>query len=960
MKFRPFIISLFVAVSAVAFSAYATEGPDSIDFTRLEENVLHGTLPCGTQYYIVRSLRPAYKTNFYLLNNIGSTVEEDNERGFAHFIEHMAFNGTKNFPGRSFISDLERHGVKFGYDINAYTGYDATVYNISNVDMTGSEKMVDKCLKILKDIAQNLTLDDDAIEKERKIIYEEWRQGATVIDRYIRRAYPVIFGEGNRYATRLPIGDPDVLLNFSPDSLRTFYRKWYQPQHQAVMVIGYVEPLEVEKAIKKIWCDVKRPENPSVRQWVQIPDHKGVHATAFTDKEFPGSQIDFWWKLPVPPRDQRRTLEYFQEMMLSLIVNEIMTSRIQDVMQEEDTPWTSAMSEYDDYDSADSKDGFRLFVLYDVKNRDRALTRLIAEAKRAASFGVTYSEFAAAKETLNVRFRRYADEVSNRNNNDIFDEVSQYFLKAIPAPPREVMRDHALQFLDTINAGTVSALMSRILRPDNLVVTIAENSIFNADRLSAGLAERVDSIWHSLTVEPLADSCDIYNRPIMDYVPMPGKARQSIDLNPFQGKMFALSNFAKVIVCTSRVVDNEVEFRAVRRGGFSQWIDAGCGEAMLGDDIVDIGGLGSFSANDLNKRLQSKDITVVTEYDPYFEAVSATCPPDDIETMLQLIHLRMSDIRRDSVAFDNWKKAAAGYLSNFYDTPEGKLAMAADSVVYGDQKPMCHSLTKADVEAIDYNRVLDIARSRIADAAKYTYIITGDFDVDSVVPLVERYIGSLPESVNFKPDTIVPADRKALPGKRMFEFDVASVVESDVVNLYYEFAAPYTLKDDMSLEILVNILDDKLLQLLRIDSGATYNATVNSRASEVDSLYSLSVSFECAPGAGRGLVAKVCDAIAQIAGNGPDNEKFASVRSYLCEQEYLNVAQQHYPMEYFTHLVLYGNDNVALRPFVMEKITAGDVQRMARAMINPDTDATVIMRKRNLSGVSTDASEAVE
>ncbi len=909
----------------------------------IDPQVTYGKLPNGLSYYILYSPRPAYKTNFYLINNTGSTVEEDDERGFAHFTEHSAFNGTKLYPGKSLINTLERHGLRFGYDVNANTGYDATVYNISNVDMSQGDEMIDTCLLMLKEIACNLTLDDASVDNERKIILEEWRRGADAFERYTRRALPLFFGAENRYATRQPIGQPEIIAGFPPEKLRNFYRKWYQPQHQAVVVIGYVRPKEVEAAISRIWRDAGVPAQPSERVWQQIDDHKGIKASAFTDMQFPGCQMDFWWKLALPPRGERNRLEYVLDCYVGTVAYMIMQNRMADIIHEPDSPWTGAAADYDQYYFSDCKDGFRLYALYDVARREEALSRLIAEAKRASEFGVTADEMEVTKQVLRKNAKKSAQDISEKNNDDLFVRVSEHFLKTNPVMPPDFESETLCNFLDTLSLTTVGSFLSKVLRPDNLSVMIAEKSAFDADSLARGLDAKIDSIWNEIEVGPLADN-NLMSRPLMADPPKGGAILKSSEFKGIPARKYLLSNGACVILCKSNVLSDEIEFRAVRRGGYTALFRYGFAEAVLADILADIGGIGDFSANELRKRLAATKIDITTTYNPYTEVISAECGADEIEEMLQLVNMRMASVREDSVAFENWRKSTIGLLNDRLNTPDGVFSDSIRSVLYGHDKIALRRVSPADVDTVSYRRALDIVRQRLSGPTHYTYILTGDFNCDSISPLIAKYIGSLPASDAAPSDSIVKVDRLAVPGVRRVDFSVVMPTPTARVYMAYEIHRTYMVKDEMTVEVLANILDKKLLESLRTEAGATYGADTGGSSGEVDGYHSLFVTFDCDPEKADSMVAIVEQELRNLAQEGPDAEMFGTIHDYLIEEKYVSTLQQHYPMEYFTHAVLYGNNNVADHVPEMTRVSRRNVQSMASDMSNAPVRVTIVMR----------------
>ena len=907
----------------------------------LDPAVRHGQLPCGLSYYIMYSPRPAYKANLYLITLAGSVCEEENERGLAHFLEHCAFNGSEHFPRKGIQTTLERHGLKFGYDINAATELDVTTYNLSNVDMPVNPSMLDTCLLALKDIACSLTLSDDAIEAERPIIIEEWREGADAFERYTMAAMPVLFGEGNRYAHRMPIGTPQVLQSFKPQELRDFYRRWYQPQHQAIVVIGYVRLDDVEAAIKRLWADVLPAASLTPRVWEQIPDHPDVRAGAFADPEFPGCQMDFWWLLPKPPRGQRSTLADYKDGLTSTLAMLALGSRIQDVLHEPDAPWTGGGADYDKYYVADSRNGFRLYAIYDRARRDEAMRRLITLAKTAAEAGLPHAELEAAREQV----RSYADvhpqKMDERNNDEIFADLSRYIINddvmLAPYVEQAIMRE----LLDSISDADINAFLRRTLRPANLAVMLAEKG--DSAPASDSIASTVRRLWAEAEVDTVSAVDTTAALPLMAEEPQPGQLVEALTDEPFGAKICTFANGARVVICPSRVLSNQVDFAAVRPGGFAALVDSGYAEALFASDLAEASGMGAFSSNALRRRLAPTGIQLSTVTAYHSDVLMGSCRMDEIPTLLQLARLRMTEPRTDTVAFANWKRAAVGSIADSRGTPEVTFADSVSIAYYGHRHPLARDVSEEGVDTLSYPRAMRIFARSMRNPASFTYIITGDFNPDSIIPLAARYIGSLPAA---KPAPKAKPDYRlrALPGIRSVDFTFPMGDDKATAHIGYELHRTFNVKSEMTLQALRLILETMLTQALRTEQGATYGTEVQADASEEDATLSLSVTFHTRASALDNTLATVRALLADIALRGPDAEMFQQVHSYLCENYYTATQQQLYPLEYYMRLALTGRRTVADRVPAIAAVTPSDVASLAASLLQADAEVTVTMR----------------
>lgn len=932
---------LFLLALATLLPCAASEPDRDVTVTN-DPAILQGTLPCGLTYYIYRCLRPAYRTNFYLINNIGSTVESDTERGMAHFTEHMAFNGSRHFPGRSIVSTLERHGLEFGYDINAFTTHDATVYNISNIDALEGDQLTDTCLMMLKDIACGLTLADDDINSERRVIMEEWRQGNDAFQRISGKILTLLFGPDHPYGSRMPIGIPEVISTFRPEDLRRFYSTWYQPQHQAIVVIGYVDPQNVEKAIKRIFKDMKKPSHPSLRVWPQVADNTGITGGVITDPELGGCQIDMWFKIPIPPRNMRDRTGYFFDSFTSDMAYIILQSRMSDIPDEPGSPWSNSLVDNSQFYLADSKDGFRLACNYDRNKRASALSRLVNEAKRAALYGVTDDEMQMAAEAVRNIAKSLPTAVDEKNNDEQFERISEHFLKRNPVLQPDEEARIMLEFADTITATTVNTFLRRWLTRENTTIVMAEKAPDRASVPSdSAFLRTVDSLWHHLTPEPPAVDT-LYRRPLIPHLPNPGRVVSAVGDSVFPARHYTFGNGARVTVCRSSVLADQTDIRAVRRGGQSVLLDSGYIDGMCVPDLADLGGLGQFSQAELRKKFAHTQVNLETIHTPYAEIINGSSELNQIEPLLQLMHLRLTGVRSDTELYSNWAKNIRATILDNADDPVTIFSDSIRVALYGHNHPYLRTITVADIDTLSYSHALKLFSSRIANPVDFDFIITGNFEPDSIVPLLEKYIGSLPG----QPSRREPhhrIDRLARDGHREVSFTLPMSSPVSKAYLAWEIHRTYTITDEMTLSVLESILEKRLLQSLRTESGATYTPNIGSTSGEVDGFHSLFISFDTNADMLEQMVDTARAQLLRIATEGIDDDTFVSVRDYLLENEYVSTMQQFYPMEYFTHLALYADKHRSERVPALSFITPDQVQTLARDFVNAPVSVIVKM-----------------
>lgn len=907
----------------------------------LDSAILYGKLSNGLTYYILQNHRPAYKANFYLLVNIGSTVEEPNQAGYAHMVEHLAFCGSAHFPQGALVETLQQRGISFGYDINASTSHDATVYNICNVDTRLGSGLIDTCLLALKDISCALAFDPPMVEREKMVILEEWRQDNGPFARLTEKMFPVLFGAGNRY-NRMPIGSPAEVSGATPASLKAFYEKWYQPQHQAIVVIGSIDPTEIEERIKAMWGDVPVPTHPSVREWEQIDDHAGVIAGVVTDTQFPGCQMDLWFKVDIPPRNERDRVSYLNNSFLGYMAQKTLTRRLADILYEPDSPFTGARAEFSQYYLADSKDGFRAYALYDRNKREKALTRLITEIKRLAAYGITDTEMLLNIKAMKSMVDNLPVSLEEQNNYEQYDRVSVHFLKGNVVLSAADQIDAYRNFIDTVRADDIRAFVRRCLKPDNLAAMLVEKETDSSTTPTAEKFRRmITEIWDTAAVRPyIMDTA--YMRPILSKKLKPGKIKDFDYDTLFLAKRYRLSNGARVAVCIRDVLTDEISLRAVQRGGESALLPTDFTDGTFAPDMAELGGVGDFSSTDLRRKYDGTGIDLSVIHTPYAEMIEGTSRVSELEELLALLHARLTSIRRDTTAFANWLATRKGMLNDLDNSPEKIFSDSIRSILYLDQRPLMRQIDMADLDTLDYDNALRLFSRRIAEPANFDFIIVGNFEFETVEPLIEKYIGSLPRARS-KPEVFPAFGRLAVDGERKVRFSMPSPSEGTKVYMAYELHTPYAMQDEMTLSILVSILEKEYIQALRSEAGGTYTPHVSAASGEADGFHSLFVSFDTNAQMAEGLVDKAEGILRDIAARGPDADLFKMARDYAVKSEYTATLQQDYPMTVLTHEALYGDIDPSLRLPCARRVTPEMVRQMAADLMNAPVKVTLIM-----------------
>ncbi len=930
------IFSLLIALLFPFISAAKTYTHDS--------EIRQGRLSNGLTYYIIPNYHSGWYVHLFLATNVGSVVEKPEEYGMAHFIEHCVFDGSKNFPDKSLKTQLENIGLKFGRDFNANTTYDFTTYYTAKVNGLSMD-VIRQAMTALHDMGNCADITDETVESERKIILEEWRQGDGAQHRIAEQMTAFLLGEDNPYSHPI-IGTEETISSFTPEGLREFYHKWYQPHHQALIVVGSVEPGEIIKIIKQVWKDVPAAPNPSVRQWTQVPDYEEMRATVITDPEFKGCQIDMWFPAKPSPRELRNTSEYFNEQLPAYIAGKIAEERMQDIMFSPDTPWSAAHADWDQFYCVDCRDAFRFYALYDRNIRNEAVERLITEAKRLAEHGVSQAELDRAIDELRAHAKKLDKDYEEISTMSAANKMMREFNTGNVFLDGKTEKKIYESFCDSLQVSTVNAFLKQILRPDNLAISITESLADGVDYPTMeGFLAMAKKMWADAKPEAMADDASL-DRPLIDHELTPGTILGMSEDSEFEAKLYTLSNGANVAVAFRDNESDLLTVRAVQRGGESVMLGQSFAEGYFGPTLLNQSGMGDFSALDLRRKLAGTKVDIDIRHHPYSEIIEGECRVKELETLLQLLHLRMTTVREDTTLFANWKRGQIGKLNDLRFDPDNVFSDSLRSMLYGHDNIYMRRPTAADIDTLDYHKALNMMRARMENAANWDFIITGNVKWKDTEKLICKYIGSLPgDGFQEAPEHhVVP--RKAIEGSSYVRFD--QVMEKPLTRVYqtYELHRPYTLEDEMALEVLKEILRKVFIEIIREQAGAAYSPSVGCASSEVDGLHSLFVSIDTNAEMAAPISQAISGTLTAMARHGIDEEIFAQVMRTMREEEGLEKFYQGYPMRYYTHQMLYHDRHVAERADALKQVTLEGLQQLVNDLMRAPARYSLIMNGR--------------
>lgn len=810
MKLRKIFAAALLLISAG--TAMAQQMPP----IPVDKDVKVGRLDNGLTYYIRHNNYPEHVASFYIAQKVGSINENDDQRGLAHLLEHLAFNGTEHFKDNDLQEYLRSIGVEYGRNLNAYTSIEKTVYYFTDVP-TQRISAVDSCMLILKDWSNGITLTQKAIDDERDVVHNEYRMSMVGQSRILERALPKLY-QGDKFGYRMPIGLMSVIDGCKPETLRAYYRKWYRPDNQAIIVVGDVDVNHIEDQIKKLFSGIKVPANAAK----VIPEQVAVNDTAIyvvdKDKEMQADIFQIYMKHEAFPDSLKGNMSYLAVGYMNNVIASMLNARFSEKAQEPDCPFLQAGAQDADYLLSSTMDAFTLLGVPKPGLAKEAYAAILREAKRVHDFGFTATEYQRAKDEFlssmekalsnkdkmkNEQFTtQYVDNfISHEPIPSIEDEAQIYNMLA-PNLPVEAINAYAKQLICQSDTNLVSLFMMRE----------ADGAVYPTEKELADVVKQV----RNEKLEAYVDH--VKQEPLMAQTPQAGKIKKTSENKALGYKELTLSNGAKVILKKTDFKDDEIQFAATANVGYSAFDKADAVLPMFFDAAISASGLGNFSNTELQKALAGKQVRIGTSISPFSHGLSGRSTPKDIETLMQLIYLQMTAVAKDQKSFDNLKNTYVTALANKDNNPDMVYQDSVQSTLYLGNK-MARIPSADEVKSVDYDRILDLAKQFYGNAKDFTFYFVGNYDEKTLLPLIEQYIASLPNN-GFK------LKNKQIP---FAKGEVANVFEKAMENpqtqateMWYA-KAPFTLRNSVLADFSARLLEMKYLRIIREELSAAYH-----------------------------------------------------------------------------------------------------------------------------------------
>lgn len=932
MKHFLTIVALFFACNI-----YAQQGKIDNDNT-----IRKGILPNGMTYYIRHNAQTKGVADFYIAQKVGSILEEKRQRGLAHFLEHMAFNGTKHFPGNTLqpgiVAWCESVGIKFGANLNAYTSVDQTVYNISAAPVT-REGVIDSCLLILNDWSHELLLTDKEIDKERGVIEEEWRtrRSGMAMQRLSEQAMPVIYA-GTKYSDCMPIGNIDIVRTFPYNDLRDYYSKWYRPDLQAIIVVGDINEDKIEEKIKKLFAKIPLPQNPAHRIYYPIGNNEKMILYTATDKEQPTVNFTLYMKRDVTPKQERNTIQNYADDYKTNILRMAINDRLEELSRTKNAPFISASVRSGNFFLASTKDAFELSGVLKEGKALEAIQLLVGEVERARANGITIDELKRGKaEMLSYAENDYNDR-SNRRNGEFVEQCVQNFLEETPIIEPEKELEIVRKLDKTVTIDDVNALAKTIITNQNQVVTM-----FGPDKNTFKMPTN-SSIENAILkaqkqhYTPYKTQNTLTER-LITKLPKPGSIISERTYK-YGYTEFTLSNGLKVYVRPTNFEPDEVNLKLFSLGGKNIYPDSEMPNLTYLMAGATIGGVAQYNDLTLEKMLAGKTATVTPFIDNDTRGMAGTSNVKDTKTLLELVYLYFTQPRKDPQAFKNLMEQQQEFLTNAHVNPMLAYNDTLHKVAYATNRMA--SMDKEQLKRVNYNRIMHIYKELFANAANFKLILTGNININKLRPLLCQYIATLPS--NNAKETIGTYEPKLVDGKKTYIFHKKQTTPTAITTIVIKGKMEYNNRNELLMDAIGQLLRIVYTEKVREDKGGTYSVQASGDLQHHPNDEALlRIAFQTDPQKYNDLIPIVYKELEKMATEGPSQQDLDKVKAYELKV-YNQVLRMNNYWEYVLYTDLYNGIDVDTDfRYIVENMTCDDIRTTLRNLLNQNNCIEVTM-----------------
>ena len=919
----------------LGFASIALAQPQPLP---IDSSVRVGKLDNGLTYYIRHNEYPKQRAEFHIAQAVGAILEEDHQNGLAHFLEHMAFNGTQHFPGKGIITYFESIGVNFGGNINAYTSLDETVYRLSDVP-TYRQGIIDSALLVMHDWACGLLLLPEEIDAERGVIREEWRTGANANRRMWKASNPLKY-PGSQYAKRDVIGDTAVINNFKYDALRDYYTKWYGPDNQAIIVVGDINVDEVENAIKKLWADVPARSNRGERPLYSVDDNVEPIVAIVQDKEAQQTRVQVDFKKPKLPKAMRQTNEAYLISILQRLVCDMLDYRFQDLALEPDASLVAGGAFYSEL--VKEKDAFSAVYLAKAGKETQALYDLLIQLEKMRRYGFNASELERVKTEMLTQYEELYNERNTVRNISYAQEYIRHYLDDEVIPGIEWEYKTLQQLLPMIDINTINNIAKQFITDQNVIVSIMapDNDVVQLPTQEQVL-EMLQQVKSAEIEAPVEEEISAN---LVKKEPKIGKIK-SINQNKSLGTTeWILSNGIKVIFKPTEFKQDEIRMSAFSKGGTSLVATEDLASAALATDIIEFSGLADFSMTQLQKVLVGKNVSIGPSISAYREEMNGSSTVKDLETLLQLNYLYFTAPRKDEKAFQSLKEILATQLANRSKNPK---AIFGDSVamIQNNYSPRTLIFDTKALGMVSLEKALEIYKQRFANPADFTFTFVGNIDPndEQTKTIICKWIGGL--KTKSKRETIKDHGVRAPQGefKSYFQRSMHTKTATNRIQ-YTSYDMPYTLANDLNMEMLGRILSTRYLESIREREGGSYGVGC-SGVMDIQPVprARLLMQFDTDPLKQAKLMSIIHEEVKTIAKDGPLATDLQKEKESMLKDYTENLEKNSYWGTVLYMYYMYGVNYITDYKKEVEALTEQSVQKTLQQLLKSGNMFEVVM-----------------
>lgn len=828
-----------------------------------DNEVLTGTLENGFRYFIRKNKEPENRVTMYLAVKVGSVLETEEELGLAHFLEHMNFNGLKHFPKNELVDYLQKAGVRFGSDLNAYTGFEQTVYQLPIP--SDDPELIANGLQVMRDWAQDALLETDEIDKERGVVLEEMRGRRGAQQRMQDQYLPVLLN-GSRFAERLPIGTEEIITNFDPEVIREFHKRWYRPDLQSIIIVGDIDPLEMEKEVKRLFSDMRVPENAPERKEYKVELLDKNQFIAVTDPEMPSTVVQIFVK---HQEDKVKTVADYRRNLMKYAYNQMLSARLTELAQSANPPFLNASVGISNF--LGGLDNLSAYFVSKPGGVEEGLKALVRELERADKFGFNHTEFERAIANLQKSNETSYIERDKRRSDSYVNTYLDYFLEDKPALGDEDRYQITKQLLPTLTLQEVEAIAKDYYVAQNRDVLILAPE---KDQQLLPEESAVSSWLAEVASEELTAYVDnVSDLPLLASEPIQGSVVSTLEIGSIEAKELTLSNGIKVILKPTTFKNNEILIRGFAPGGTSLYEDTDYPTASRAASLVNASGLGQLNTSELKKYLAGKRVNISPNIAERTQGIGGSTDKEGLQIAFEMIYGYFTEPRIEDDIFQSSLQRELSLMENRENNPSFVFSEAITTSLYGDNVRRVPA-SREDVQEISKERALEIFKDRFADASNFTFTIVGAFTEEEILPHIEKYLAALP---NLKRDETARELGIVEPDHGFEKIVHKGKEEKAQVRLSYYGDYEYSESENLNLDALESVLTIKLIERLREDESGVYGTGARASYSKPSGRYSFHIGFGTSVDKYESLILSALDEIRKVKENGPtqtDIEKF--------------------------------------------------------------------------------------